>query len=515
MGILLSAYKKAIIDEVITNVTSNTSQYYAFAANPISSANGAANNTADDYSTIFKSDWNMLFGKKLKTDDIVPVIKNNSWTSNTVYQRYDNTSTSLHSNNTFYVVCEPVAPGGEYHIYKCLDNANSSVSTIDPSTIGTPTQTTSFQTADGYRWRYISSISSANYTKFAADNYVPVYANNTIAAGASALAGVETVVIRSGGVGYAAYSNGVVRSNPNSTIIQIENFASENNDFYVNNSIYIYNSIAATSQLKRISSYVANTTGKWVYLSEAANTTNITPAVTEYIISPRVVFETDGDSQPAAYSVVDPGANSISEIVILDNGSDISWANVYIQSNSSFGSGANLYAIAPPPGGHGADPVTELNVAGLGIAFNFSNTEGSTIPTANVLYTKIGIIKNPYILNTNGTKGARFSANTLDQLVVANVSYTFNKEEIVTGQTTGAKAIVVFANSTQVWMVGDKHFANGESVANSGGSVVSTITVNSIGDIYTKDLKPLYSQNINNVNRSNTQTESFKLIIQV
>jgi len=515
MGILLSEYKKALIDEVITNITSNTSQYYAIAANPIGNANGAANNTNDDYSTTFKSDWNMLFGKKLTSTDVVHVIKNNVWTSNSVYDKYDNTSTTLHSNNNFYVVCTPAIPGGAYHIYKCLNNSNSAASTIDPSTIGTPTQATSFQTADGYRWRYISSISNANYEKFAADNYVPVYANNTIVSGASGLAGVETVVIRNGGSGYAAYANGIVRGNPNSTIVQIEDFASENNDFYVNNAIYIYNDIAATSQLKRISSYVSNTSGKWVYLSEAANTTNITPAVTGYIISPRVVFETDGDSQPAAYSVVDSGANSISDIIILDNGSDISWANVSIQSNSSFGSGANLYAIVPPPGGHGSDPASELNVAGIGIAFSFSNTESGTIPAANVLYTKIGLVKNPYVLNVNGSKGARFSANTLDQLVVANVSYTFIKEEIVTGVTSGAKGVVVFANSTQVWMAGDKHFMNGETVANSGGSVVSTITISSIGDIYTKDLKPMYSQNINNVNRSNTQTESFKLIIQV
>ena len=55
--------------------------------------------------------------------------------------------------STFYVVTDA------FNIYKCLDNSNGAVSTFDPSTIGTPTQQGSFETADGYKWRYITSIS--------------------------------------------------------------------------------------------------------------------------------------------------------------------------------------------------------------------------------------------------------------------------------------------------------------------------------------------------------------------
>ena len=43
----------------------------------------------------------------------------------------------------------------------------------------------------------------------------------------------------------------------------------------------------------------------------------------------------------------------------------------------------------------------------------------------------------------------------------------------------------------------------------------SNISINTLGDLYVKDLKPIYVQNINNINRSGDQTESFKLIIQV
>ena len=92
MGKLLSSYKKAIYDEIVTNITSNTSQYYAFAANPIAYSNTAPAVSDDDYSTTFLNDWQLLFGKKLANTNIYPVINKNIWSSNTVYDRYDNTS---------------------------------------------------------------------------------------------------------------------------------------------------------------------------------------------------------------------------------------------------------------------------------------------------------------------------------------------------------------------------------------------------------------------------------------
>jgi hypothetical protein len=513
MGKIFSSYKKAIYDEIIDNISSNTSHYYAFVSNPKEVANVVAVSN-DDYSSQFVSDWQMIFGKKLSNTNIYPVIDKNIWASNTIYERYDNTSNTVYSNSNFYVVSEPTLPGGSYHIYKCIDNANGSVSTINPSSHGTPTQATSFDTSDNYRWRYITSISAAIYQSFATNDYIPVYPNTTIQTSSLTNAGVEVVMIVNSGIGYASYASGTVKSNPNSSLIEIDSSSAPDNDFYTKNAIYIYNNIAATSQLFEVAQYVANTTGKWVYLNGQANTTNITPAVTQYRISPKVVFDTDGSS-PTAYSVINATSNSIGSVVILDGGASISYANVSIQSNSSYGTGANLYAIVPPPGGHGADPASELNIMGLGIAFSFSNTEGNTIITSNTVYNKIGILKNPYSLNTNGTKGVRYYANTFSALLDANVSYTFTKGEAVYGANSGARGTVVFSNSSHVFLTGDKYFQDGEYLANSSGSLLSTITINTLGDIYAKDVRPLYVQNINNVNRSNTQTESFKLIIQV
>lgn len=519
MGKILPSFQKSLVDELLDNINSNNSHYYAFAANPIAYTGNSVPDVANnDYDTLFTNNWQLLFGKKIKGSDVFPVIENNIWQTNTIYSKYDNTSNTLHVNNNFYVVSEPTITGGQYHVYKCIDNANGGYSNTDPGSIATPTQPTTFETGDGYKWRYVYSVSTKNYEKFGSSNYIPVYANSTLSAASINYAGVENIVITNTGVGYSAYHSGTILSNPNSSIIQIASNASENNDFYVNNSIYIYNTFDSTSQITDIISYVANSSGKFVFVSPLVNTDIITPSISNYIISPKVVFETDGDSSPIAYTTINATSNSINSVVIIDNGTNISWANVSIVSNSSFGSGAKAYAIVPPPGGHGYDPETELNVKGLSVNFSFANTENNSIVTSNVVYNKIGLLKNPNALTANISvgsiqKGNTYTSDTFEQILKANVSIQFSAGETVTGNTSNSKGTVVFSNSSMIYLTGDKTFIDGEYLANSSCTAVSTISINQVGDLYHKDLKPLYVENINNVNRTDEQTETFRLTI--
>jgi hypothetical protein len=509
-GVLKPSYKKALIDEMFDNISSNASYYYAVASNPISIVGSASNTTTDDKNSQFDTDWLMMFGKKLSISNFAPLVDNNLWSNGFVYRTYDNNDVDLYSNNKFYVISPPEYDGGTYNIYKCMDNANNSPSTIKPDMV----QVTSFQTNDGYVWRYVTSIPYRLYKMFATGEYAPVYANSVTSLYANAYCGVEKVVISNSGTGYSAYHDSTILS-ANSTVIQIGNTASNSTGFYTNSAIYIYNTTATTSQIFQISDYVSNSVGKWIYLNGEANTTNIIPEATQYKISPRVVFTTDGGTQPSAYSVVNNSTNSINEIVILDIGADISWANVEL--TSAVGSGANIYAIVPPPGGHGSDPVSELNVKALGINFHFANSEGSTIPD-NILYNKIGIIKNPHELYANGAKSnTTYTDLTFSQVLDASLlnPVLFSVGDRVYGNTSNAYGIVAFANNSRIYVVGDKTFVNGEFVFSSDSSISSEIEIITNGGIYAKDVKPLYVQNINNVNRSNSQTESFKLIIQV
>ena len=70
-------------------------------------------------------------------------------------------------------------------------------------------------------------------------------------------------------------------------------------------------------------------------------------------------------------------------------------------------------------------------------------------------------------------------------------------------------------------MTGQKRFLPSEGIKNQNG-ITTIMTINKdiantyiTGDIYTKDIQPLYVQNLDDVKRSNSQTENYKLIIQV
>ena len=258
----------------------------------------------------------------------------------------------------------------------------------------------------------------------------------------------------------------------------------------------------------------SNNSGKWVTIDTPANTTNIIPNVTQYYIRPTVQFNTDGDFAPMAYCTINSTSNSINSVVILEPGYGISRADVSIVSNT--GSGANMYCIVPPPGGHGNNPEAELNMSALGVYFEFNGYESGTI-SIDTLYNKIGIIKNPHSLTANNTKGTAYSSSTFSQLLKANTgsAVSFTVGDTVTGNTSKSKGIVVFSNSAVVHLVGDKSFVDGEYIVSSDNLLSTTISINTLGDIYTKDIIPLYVRNIADVARANAQSEAFRLIIQV
>lgn len=515
MGALLPGYKEAVINSILNGISTNTTSLYAFASNPVAFSGNTPPLIQSDYAALFTNDWQMLFGKRIQIADIVPVINNTQWVANTIYTQYDNTNTSL-ANKNFYVLTPPQIMGGPFNIYKCINNANGTPSTQMPTQV----QPNSFTTADSYTWRYITSITAAEYDKFFTSLYAPCYTNATISVSASLYSGVENCIITNGGNGYSSYSTSntnFVVSVSNSTLIQVQNYESQINNFYAGNGIYIYNTQSATSQLLTVAGYVSNSIGNFVTLNAPANTAFITPLITRYLISPKVVFSSDANVAPQAYTTINTTSNSILSIVIINTGYGISWCNVAITTNgSSVGTNAAVYAIVPPPGGHGFDPASELFVSGMGISFNFSNSELATIPT-NVTYNQIGILNNPLTLNSNNTPGVAYVTNTFSQVLQANVIPTtsFPVGNVVTGQISGAVGTVAFSNGTNIFLTGDKSFANGETIVSSNGVTSANITINTLGQVYAKSIKPIYIQNISNVVRSNTATESYKLVITI
>ena len=88
-----------------------------------------------DQATLKKMFKNLVAAKLVLTSNLAAVVPRFDWTSGTVYDRYDNTSTTLFDNNNFYVITEPLITGGEYYVYKCIDNNDGGASTVNPSRI--------------------------------------------------------------------------------------------------------------------------------------------------------------------------------------------------------------------------------------------------------------------------------------------------------------------------------------------------------------------------------------------
>lgn len=510
MGILLPNYKFGVFEGFLSSIISGQTSLYAFGSNPVTFSGNTPAINPSDYNNLFYNDWQLLFGKLITAENILPVVNNVVWTSNTVYEQYDNTSNTL-SNSNFYVVTPPSVPDGTYNIFKCIFNNFGANSTQIPDQI----QPNSFTKSDGYTWRYITTISQADYLQFASLNYIPIYANSSIQETANLNNGVEVVIITNSGNNYDSYASGNVVTVVSPTLLQIQSGSSPDNDFYTNNAIYLYNNSSSTSQLGIVSQYIANSLGCWIYLAAPANTSTIIPNSTQYSISPQVVFQTDAPAPPLAYTTINSTSNSINSVVIIETGYGLSWANVSFISNNAYGNGATAYAIVPPPGGHGWNPAGELYIQGVSLGFTFANTDN--LPQG-ISYNKIGLLANPWTLNQNNTPNTTiYNSNTFNQLLQANVTppTAFTVGDTVTGETSGAYGIVAFSNSSMIYISGDKSFANGELILANDNITTAAITINTLGSLYTKNLNPMYYQNISNVTRSNTQSESFILIIQI
>lgn len=108
----------------------------------------------------------MIGGKELAGGEIQHVIPKFTWTANTKYTSYNHLNPSLLDGNTqFYVV------NSNWDVFKCLSNNYSANSTVQPTSIITDS---TFQTSDGYIWKYMYTIGEDDEFRFVTDNYIPV-----------------------------------------------------------------------------------------------------------------------------------------------------------------------------------------------------------------------------------------------------------------------------------------------------------------------------------------------------
>jgi hypothetical protein len=148
----------------------------------------------------------LLAAKKITSSDVSFVIPRRNWSNGTTYDYYRHdygnritgTTTVQTANSgatslfdaTFYVV------SSAYNVYKVLDNNSNAASTVEPS----GTSTSVLTTADGYKWKYMYTLSASQQANFLSTDFMAVVTDGTVSA-AAVDGAVRIVKIKSAGTG--------------------------------------------------------------------------------------------------------------------------------------------------------------------------------------------------------------------------------------------------------------------------------------------------------------------------
>lgn len=426
----------------------------------------AENKTVDVYTGVYD---NAIVGMMLQPSNVQFMIPRVDWSTG-AYNAYRHDSA-----NGSYV---GVRGGTSYDVFKCLANTNGwaqANSTVPPAyQFGADDI---YETSDGYRWKYMYSISLEDYANFATADYIPVFSDATVKANAvdgsidfvsvvfpgSSYNTVTGGSIQAAAVGGNTYQH-VIESTPSYWPA-----ASTSSGFYNGATIKITSGPGA-GELRTITDYTVSGSVRTIGIDSPFTTVSTTST---YEIMPKVVLVGSGTGFEGRALVNTAASNSIYKVDIVNHGSGYYYATATIQGNT--GGVSNTATILPmigPKGGHGYDPITELG----GKYLCFATTIDSTELTAN---TKS--------INTNDFR----TVSLINSPLLANVMLTitsltgvgFSVGETITQAGTGATGKVVSETDTTLYLTNVsgsflvEPVAAGTQYAVTGGSSLTTAEV--------------------------------------
>jgi surface antigen len=485
--------------------------------------------------------WDEMLGlKKIDSATTSLVIRRSDWTEGTVYAIYDDRDADLHNQPTqARVTALSPTPAGNFYvitdtldIFVCLENGNNAASTVKPEKQN-PATNLIYYAQDGYVWKYVASVSSANASKFLTDSWVPV---KTLSANdgssqwtvqAAAVPGeVMSVVVENGGSGYTRTYTGTVTTigtngQGKGTAILSTGSPSEADDFYNNGQIHI-TSGSGINEIYTIEDYIGGT--KQIILT-AAWSGNVTTGNTCQIL-PKLNVVTNGTDVKLRPVVNLSGA--ITKILPITRGSNSTFISVSVE-NSLGGTGAIVRPILSDLDGLGKDVEKDLNSIFIMMNAKLQYAEGEgDFPTDND-YRQLGIIRD--VRNYDGTLATdttRISTKKLNLTGVTNANalvydqifqispsiqgvalqYTKTSAEGVSPETG---TLTFIQNPT----TGYGTFTNGSTITQSTFSA----QIASTNGVVNEEIKKgagniIYIENRRAIIRSQNQIEDIKAIVE-
>jgi len=148
----------------------------------------------------------LLAAKRITSSDVTFAVPRRNWTTGTTYdiyrhdygERITGTTTAQTSNSgvstlhdaNFFVLTTA------RNVYKCLDNDGNTASTVEP----TNTPTTVIETSDGYKWKYMYTLSASEQANFLSTDFMAVATNSTVSS-AAVDGAIDVIKIKTAGSG--------------------------------------------------------------------------------------------------------------------------------------------------------------------------------------------------------------------------------------------------------------------------------------------------------------------------
>ena len=411
----------------------------------------------------------MLAAKKVSTTDVTFAIPRRNWATGTTYDIYRHdygdyatgTTTAITANSgastlhdaSFYVLTT------DRNVYKCLDNDSNTASTVEP----TGTSTSILSTADGYKWKYMYTLSASQQSNFLSTDFMAVATNSTVSS-AAVDGAINIVKIKNAGSGGSdgTHTNIDIRGDGSAGKVSVT---------------VTSGAVTAVTVTTPGTGYTFGTISNAQIV--AAGATSLTGAELDVIIEPKGGHGKNAVEELGGFYVM---MNTSLEGTESSNTSDFSVANDF----------RKISLIRDPKSGGSAATSTTLRGTK---AVNLTGVTGTFTADEEINQATTGAVGK--VVEYDSTNKILYYIQTrhTDEGIDTNGNQTaFSGQNVITGQSSSANGTPTTSTST----INSQSFTSGYSA--------SELDADS-GDI-------LYIENRAPITRAADQTENIKLVIE-
>jgi hypothetical protein len=471
---------------------------------------------------------NMLFTKRINSSDAVLMVRRIDWVSGVVYDHYDDSLGELDSEGNIYeadsgaqslIDANFYVMTDEFNVYKCLDNNGGAISTIKP----TGTDVITLQTEDGYVWKFLFRVETADVIKFLTPEFIPVRKMSGVGAPLFDVNGsIDDIIVTNGGSSYETAPNVIINGDGTGATAHAVLTANAVSSIVVDTAGFGYTFAYITFDGGGGDGAVATVTlggTESSTLQENVEAAAISGTVDRIdIINPGVDYETGdinvtivGDGQGAEAFATANVDGEIIAIEVTNPGEGYTFAEITISNTFGVGTNATARAIVSPVFGHGGNAQRELLATNLCISVNLTNDTSDYF--LNNDFRQLGIIKN---IGTFDDSSIPFQEGTGTTCYVIGVDSTtpYNMDDIITS-TDGGRFIVVQIVGSTVHLLPIIPLITVSSTLTNITNPASNLTINTLTDpdVYSNSGEIIYIDNRTFIIRQEDQVEKIRTIL--